>query len=162
MPCRGGPAAQLDPVRLVQRERLHVVETTESQGLKLISTEPSCPGGDAECSIRSTCQECVISFRVDPPPEEGEARRVPPEVHERVLEGLRHRFDPCPREYWEAIDITSVSSRLLLDEFARINSEVHRRLGEILDEIEPDWRHHYVLIPALRGPHESPLPHRLP
>lgn len=101
-------------------------------------------------------------LRVDPPPEQGEAPRVPPEVRERVLEGLGHRFDPRPREYWEAIDVTSVSSQLLLDEFDRINCEVHRRLSEILDEIEPEWRHHFVLIPALRTPHVSPLPHRLP
>jgi hypothetical protein len=63
---------------------------------------------------------------------------------------------------WEAIDITSVSSRRLPEEFDRINSQVHRRLGGILDEIQPDWREHYVLVPALRVPHESPLPHRLP
>ncbi len=101
-------------------------------------------------------------LRVDPPPEQGEPPRVPPEVRERVLEGLRHRFDPRPGEFWEAIDITSVSSRLLSEEFDRINSEVHRRLGRILDDIEPDWRRHYVLIPALRAAHISPLPHRLP
>jgi hypothetical protein len=101
-------------------------------------------------------------LRVDPPPEDNEAPRVPPDVRERVLEVLRHRFDPRPLEYWEAIHITSVSSRLLPDEFNRINSEVHERLGGILDEIEPNWRDHYVLIPALRVPHESPLPHRLP
>jgi hypothetical protein len=84
-------------------------------------------------------------------------------MRERLLEGLQHRFAPVPRDHWEAIDITSVSStRLLAEEFDEINSEVHRRLGEILDEIEPDWRYHYVLIPALRDSHESPLPHRLP
>jgi hypothetical protein len=101
-------------------------------------------------------------LRVDPPPEEGEPPRVPPEVRERVLEGLRHRFAPRPREYWEAIDVTSASSRLLSEEFDRINSEVHRRLGGILDDIEPDWRRHYVLIPALRAAHSSRLPRRLP
>jgi hypothetical protein len=47
-------------------------------------------------------------------------------------------------------------------DFDRINAEAHRRLGSILDEIEPDWRRHYVLIPALRRSHHSPLPHRLP
>lgn len=101
-------------------------------------------------------------LRVDPPSEEGESPRVPPDVRERVLEGLQHRFHPRPLEYWEAIDITSVSSRLLPEKFDRINAEVHRRLGAILDEIEPDWRDHYVLIPALRLPRESPLPRRLP
>jgi hypothetical protein len=115
-----------------------------------------------ECQYPLVKPRVRYFLRVDPPPEEGEAARVPPDVRDRVLEGLRHRFEPHPRPYWEAIDITSVSSRLLTDEFDRINSEVHRRLGEILDEIEPDWRHHYVLIPARRVPHESPLPHRLP
>lgn len=101
-------------------------------------------------------------LRVDPPPEEGEAPRVPPDLRERVIEGLRHRFEPRPCDYWEAIDITCVSTRRLPEDFDRINAEVHRRLGGILDEIEPHWRRHYVLIPALRVPHQSPLPHRLP
>lgn len=101
-------------------------------------------------------------LRVDPPPEEGAPRRVPPDVRERVLEGLRRRFDPKPRGYWEAIDVTSVNTRLLPEGFDRINSEVHRRLSAILDEIEPTWQQHYVLIPALRARRGSPLPHQLP
>jgi hypothetical protein len=56
-------------------------------------------------------------LRVDPPPEEGAPRRVPPDVRERVLEGLRRRFDPKPRGYWEAIDVTSVNTRLLPEGF---------------------------------------------
>lgn len=100
-------------------------------------------------------------LRVDPPPQEGAPLRVPPHVREQVLEGLRHRFDPKPRNYWEAIDITSLRIRGT-SEFDLVNAEAHRRLGSILDHIEPRWRRHYVLMPALRQPHRSPLPQRLP
>jgi hypothetical protein len=67
-----------------------------------------------------------------------------------VLDGLEHRFDVRPREYWEAIDVTSVDNRFVSAEFDRMNSVMHRRLGAILDEIEPEWQRYYVLIPALR------------
>ena len=100
-------------------------------------------------------QRIQYFLRVDPPSDEGEPLRVPPDVRERVLEGLRHRFDPKPRDYWEAIDITTLKIRGTSD-FDRVNAEAHRRLGSILDQIEPRWRQHHVLIPEVRQPHRLP------
>ena len=86
---------------------------------------------------------------------------MPTDVRERVLEGLRQKFDPKVRNYWDAIDVTSVGP-FDADEANAVNEEVHRRVGEILDRVEPRWREYYVLIPALTEPHRSPLPRRLP
>jgi len=100
-------------------------------------------------------------LRTDPPTQEGEPPRVPPDVREHVLDGLRERFDPEPLDYWEAIHVTSVGP-FSAERADAVNEEVHRRLAEILDRVEPRWREHYVLIPALTKPHSSPLPRRFP
>jgi hypothetical protein len=90
-------------------------------------------------------------LRTDPPTAMDEPPRVPRDVRDRLLEGLGYRFEPSTRPYWEAIDVTSLPGRRVAGEYALINAEAHRRLGSILDEIEPRWRQFYVLIPPIRS-----------
>jgi hypothetical protein len=83
-------------------------------------------------------------IRVDPPPDEGEAPRVPPELRQRLLDALSARFEPTLLPHWEAISITSIpTDRAGSDS----NKEMHRRLGQILDEADPGWKRHYILVP---------------
>src|SRR5512133_2578675 len=47
-------------------------------------------------------------IRVDPPPDEGAAPRVPQELRQRLLDALSARFEPTLLPHWEAISITSI------------------------------------------------------
>lgn len=89
-------------------------------------------------------------LRPEPHQKPGSTPRVPAELHERVLGGLRHRFDARevgPSEtQW--IEVTSMNPRGV--PFDRVNAEAHERLEAILDEIEPEWRSYYIILPSER------------
>jgi hypothetical protein len=83
-------------------------------------------------------------IRVDPPEKEGDSPRDPTSIRERLFDGLSHRLRPRLLDCWEAIEITNIPTR---HSSATANEEMHRRLAEILDAIDPRWREYYVIVP---------------
>lgn len=73
-------------------------------------------------------------IRIDPVPQDDDPPRVPAELGERLVDVLSVLFDPVCREYWEAIDISSIPSQRTAEAAHR---EMHRLLSAILDDADP-------------------------
>lgn len=73
-------------------------------------------------------------------------RRVPTRVKARLIAALAGRFEPSLGHNWDWIDITSIPKER--GGWA-VNQEMHRRLGVLLDEADPSWRRHYIIVPYI-------------
>jgi hypothetical protein len=68
---------------------------------------------------------------------------VTPELRERLRDGLSSRFEVEPW-HWEGLTITSVSHAHWSE---AAHAEMHRRLGAMLDAIDPRWPEEFLVVP---------------
>ena len=66
----------------------------------------------------------------------------------RSIDALSGRFEAEALDDWNGIAITSIP----WTHGHEANAEMHRRLAELLDEVEPAWSDYFVLVPYRDDP----------